>query len=554
MADATEHAAAPSPLAIPIFRMVWIASIASNFGGLIQSVGASWMMISLTDSPAMVALVQASTTLPIMLLSLWAGAIADSLDRRIVMLCAQAFMLLVSVVLAAFSWGGLLTPWLLLGFTFLIGCGTALNGPAWQASVGDMVPRAALPGAVALNSMGFNIARSVGPAIGGAIVAAAGAAAAFLANAVSYLGLIAVLLRWQPVRPERLLPRETLGSAMGAGLRYVAMSPNLRVVMIRALMFGVAASAVSALMPLIARDLVTGGPLTYGVLLGAFGIGAVGGALISARLRRRLAIETIVRIATLALAAGAAIAAVSHMLPLTMLALFVAGSGWVLALSTFNVTVQMAAPRWVVARALALYQMAAFGGMALGSWIFGELSEGHGVSVALLAASAVQVAGVLVAFWLPLPQVEDLNLDLLSRWTEPETAIPIEPRSGPIVVTIEYRIAPEDVAAFYAAMNERRRIRLRDGARHWTLLRDLGDSVLWLERYHVPTWIDYIRHNQRRTHEDAASSERIRALHQGPDAPRVHRMIERQTASLPVPRTPGPREMAAPVTDPTGTS
>jgi len=223
-------------------------------------------------------------------------------------------------------------------------------------------------------------------------------------------------------------------------------------------------------------------------------------------------------------------------------------------LSTFNVTVQMAAPRWVVARALALYQMAAFGGMAVGSWIFGELSEIHGVGIALLAAAAFQALGGLVAFWLPLPLVEDLNLDPLSRWTEPETAIAVEPRSGPIAVVIEYRILAADVTAFFAAMNERRRIRLRDGARHWTLLRDLGESDLWIERYTVPTWIDYIRHNQRRTHADAASSERIRALHQGPDAPRVHRMIERQTGSLPVARTPSPREMAAPVTDPTGTS
>nr|WP_235534977.1 MFS transporter [Sphingomonas sp. Leaf339] len=525
--------------------------MASNFGGLIQSVGASWMMTSLAPSPQLVALVQASTTLPIMLFSLWAGAVADNLDRRIVMLGAQSFMLLVSVALAICGWVGVLSPILLLVFTFLIGCGTAVNGPAWQASVGDMVPRPSLPGAVALNSMGFNIARSLGPAIGGVIVAAAGAAAAFAVNAVSYLGLIAVLARWRPDLPPRLLPRETLGVAMAAGVRYVAMSPNIRIVLLRAALFGTAASAIPALMPLVARTLITGGPLTYGLLLGAFGVGAVGGALSSGELRRRCSIEWIVRIASVALAAGGATTALSHTLILTLPALMLAGAGWVLALSTFNVTVQMAAPRWVVARALALYQMAAFGGMAGGSWIFGVVAEDHGVAVALGAAALVQTAGALVGLVLPLPQIGDLNLDPLNRWSEPDTAVPVESRSGPIVVTIEYRITTGDIVAFLNAMNERGRIRRRDGARHWTLLRDLGEPDLWIERYHVATWLDYIRHNQRRTHADVENSTIILALHAGPDAPRVHRMIERQTGSLPILRTAGARELAEPMTDAT---
>jgi len=549
--DSTRPAA---PFAIPIFREVWIANLASNFGGLIQSVGASWMMVSLASSPQFVALVQASTTLPIMLLSLWAGAVADNLDRRLVMLWAQSFMLVVSAGLALCAWLGLLSPWLLLGFTFLIGCGTAFNGPAWQASVGDMVPRPVLPGAIALNSMGFNIARSVGPAIGGLIVAAAGAATAFLANAISYLGLIVVLARWRPDTPPRLLPRERLGDAMGAGLRYVAMSPNLRIVMLRAGLFGVAASALPALMPLVARDLVGGGALTYGVLLGAFGIGAVGGALASGWLRHRLSTERVVLIGALALALGAAATAVSPFIAGTLIALLLAGAGWVLALSTFNVTVQMASPRWVVGRALAVYQMAAFGGMAAGSWGFGLIAEDRDVTVALLAAATVQIASALLGFRAPLPQVDALNLDPLSGWTEPETAVAIESRSGPVVVTIEYRIAQKDIVTFLRVMGERGRIRRRDGARHWTLLRDLGDPLLWVERYHVPTWLDYVRHNQRRTHADADNSAQIAALHEGPAPPVVHRMIERQTGSLPLTRAPGAREMSGPMTDPTGSA
>lgn len=525
--------------------------MASNFGGLIQSVGASWLMTSLTSSEQMVALVQASTTLPIMLLSLAAGAVADNHDRRVVMLVAQTFMLLVSTGLAIAAWAGWLSPWALLTFTFLIGCGTALNGPAWQASVGEMVPRAALPSAVALNSMGFNIARSVGPAIGGAIVAAAGAAAAFLTNALSYAGLIAVLARWRPELTPSPLPRERVDMAMRAGVRYAAMSPKIRTVLLRAMLFGLVASAVPALMPVIARDLMTGGALTYGALLGAFGIGAVGGALVSGRLRRGLSTERIVRVASLVMAIGTLGVGLSQWMLLAIPMLMLAGAGWVLALSTFNVTVQMAASRWVVARALSLYQMAAFGGMAAGSWLFGTLAEDHGLEAALMV-SAGGLAGVaLLGFILPLPQSGDEDLEMLGRWTEPDTAVPIEGRSGPVVVTIEYRIAAGSVVPFLSAMSERRRIRRRDGAHGWTLMRDLGDPELWIERYHVSTWLDYVRHNQRRTHADLENSQAIYALHQGEWPLVVHRMIERQVASLPVTRAPDPREMADAMTDPT---
>ncbi|MCF8708023.1 MFS transporter [Rhizorhapis sp. SPR117] len=531
--SADENSPPSSPLRIPIFRMVWIANLASNFGSLIQSVGASWMMVSLSGSATYIALVQSSTTLPIMLLALVAGAFADNLDRRIVMLVAQGFMLLVSVTLAVCAALGVLTPWLLLVFTFLIGCGTALNGPAWQASVGDMVPRQGLPSAITLNSMGFNIARSLGPAIGGMIVAAAGAAMAFLVNALSYVGLIVVLLRWRPEVPPRLLPRETLSGAMAAGIRYVAMSPGLRIILMRAMLFGLAASSVPALMPLVARDLIAGGALTYGVLLGAFGVGAVGGALGSGWLRGHFTTEWIVRGSTLAVVIGTAVTGISTMLPLTMIALSFSGAGWVLVLSILSVSVQLSSPRWVVARALAMYQMLAFGGMALGSWAFGAAAEVYGVGLALLGAAALQTISAMVGFIKPMVEAQDQNLDLLGQWTEPETDVPVEARSGPIVVTLEYRIKPDNVIAFLNVMDERRRIRMRDGARHWTLLRDLGEQELWIERYHVPTWLDYVRHNQRRTQADAANSERISELHEGTWPPTVHRMIERQTGSMP---------------------
>ena len=526
----------------PIFRKVWLASASSNFGGMIQSVGASWLMISIAQSDDMVALVQGSVALPVMLFSLVAGAMADSFDRRRIMLGAQLFMLLVSVALALCAWSGLITPWLLLLFTFLIGCGAAFNAPAWQASVGDMVPRAELPGAVAINSMGFNIARSVGPAIGGAIVAAAGAAAAFAVNAVSYVALIVVLARWRPPVDPRLLPRETLGVAIGAGIRYVAMSPAIRTVLGRSTVFGVGASAVMALMPLVAKDLIAGGPLTYGLLLGAFGMGAIAGAMGSARLRDLLSTEGLVRCACIAFAVAAALAAMSTQLPLTMAALLLGGAAWVLALSTFNVTVQLSTPRWVVARALSLYQMAAFGGMALGSWLWGFVLERSDVRTALLSAAAVMLACAAMGLWRPLAKLAELNLDPLRRWQEPDTAVPVQSRTGPVVVTVEYVIDEDDVLEFLGAMDDRRRIRRRDGARNWRLLRDLADPRLWIERYETPTWLDYIRHNSRLTHDDATIPEHLRALHRGPDAPRVRRMIERQTstppAAVPAPGTP----------------
>ena len=515
------------PFRHPIFRAVWITSTISNFGGLIEGVGAAWMMVMLAAPASMVALVQASRTLPVMLLSLAAGAIADQYDRRRVLIGAQWFLFLVSASLMLSTWFNLITPWLLLTFTFLIGCGNAFNRPAWQSSVGEMVPREDLAGAVALNSMGFNLARSVGPAVGGLIVAAAGAAAAFAFNVLSYLGLIGVLWRWRPDVPERTLPRERLFHAMGAGLRYVAMSPHILVVLVRSALFGLGSIVVQALLPLVARDLVGGGSLTYGVLLGAFGIGAVGGALIGSVARRRFSTETIVRLACIAFAVATAIVGMSTFLPLTLLALAMTGASWIVVLSSFNVVVQMASPRWVAGRALALYQMATFGGMSLGSWLWGVVAEDHGVGRALVLAAVVQGAAVIIALPFRLADVEDLDLSPLREFNVPETAVPLDARSGPVVITIEYRIDEADEVAFLTVMAERRRIRRRDGARHWHLLRDLADPNRWIERYHTPTWLDYVRHNQRRTRADATISEQLRALHHGDGPPAVTRMLER---------------------------
>ena len=543
-----------SPLRIPIFRGIWIASAISNLGALIQSVGAAWMMTLIAQSADMVALVQASVTLPIMMLSLIAGAVADSLDRRKVMLCAQIFMLCASVALSLCAWSGVITPWLLLMFTFLIGCGTAFNAPAWQASVGDMVPRTHLPGAVALNSMAFNVARSVGPAIGGAIVAAAGAAATFTVNAASYIALIAVLARWRPAPSGHVLPSESLGIAIASGVRYVSMSPAIRTVLVRGLFFGVGASALTSLMPLVAKHLVAGGPLTYGVLLGAFGVGAVAGSLSLARLKHVLSTEAIVSWSSAILALSSAAIGLSRSLTLTLVVLIATGAVWVIALSTFNVAVQLSAPRWVVARALSLYQMFTFGGMAGGSWAWGELADSQGVSVAFVAAAPVLLLSAVIGRWHRLAQNEDLDLTPLGKWKPPETVVPVEARTGPVVITIEYRIRETDVVEFLAAINERGRIRRRDGARNWMLLRDLSDPEVWIERFTTPTWLDYIRHNMRLTNEDAAVPQRLLALHRGQGTPLVRRMIERQTSELPATAESVADDLAEPFTDPNRSS
>jgi MFS family permease len=524
-------AAPPHPFSIALFRRIWIANIASQFGGLIQGVGAAWLMVQLGGSATQIALVQASVTLPIMILALLSGAVADRFSRRLVMLLAQFYMFAVSAILCVFAFLGALSPWPLLVFTFLLGCGTALSAPSWQAAVGDIVPRQTLAAAVAMNSLGFNIARTAGPALGGAIIAAAGVAAAFAVNVLSYLGIIWVLLAWKPERPPKPVLREDMRTAIAAGVRYVSMSPPIRKVLARGALFGMAASAALSLLPLVARELVGGGSVTFGILSGAFGLGAVIGALVSSRLRQRYTSETILRVTICAIIIGVVITALSRSLPLTLIGLLVYGAGWLIAMATMNVTVQMAAPRWVLGRALSLYQMAVFGTMAAGSWVTGQLAEGLGVASALLIMAVVQSISLAAGMILRLPKVDELNLDLTDRWRAPETTLPIEPRSGPVHVALRYRILEADIPRFLAAMNERRRIHLRDGARAWSLVRDLGDPQLWQEQYSFARWLDYVLHNERSTHADDASLNIVRSLHQGSWPPEVQRMLERQVTN-----------------------
>lgn len=528
------RAATLAPFRSRTFLKIWSASLVSNFGSLIQAVGASWLMTSLAPTPDYVALVQASTTLPIMLLALPAGAVADIWDRRVIMLIAQGLMLAVSVALAVVTYLGHITPWSLLIMTFLIGCGTALYGPAWQSSVGEQVPREHIPAAVALNTMSYNMARSAGPAIGGIIVAAAGAFAAFVVNTFTYVALLFTLATWKRPKPESSLPPESMLMAMSAGIRYSRLSPAIRTVLLRAFVVGALASSIWALMPLIARDLLGGSARTYGVLFGTFGVGAVIGALVSTAARLRFRNETIVRAGTLMFGATAAISAFSPWVPLTLVVFLFGGAAWVLMLSTFNITIQMSSPRWVTGRALAIYQMAAFGGMAIGSWLWGELADSHGLVTSLAVSGVLLFVSTLLGVKAPLPQSEGLNLAPSRGPLKVTPRVEVGPESGRVVVTVEYRVAEQDQPGFVRAMQELRRIRRRDGARRWMLLQDMAEPQVWVERFHSPSWVEHLRRYHRFTVADMEIERRAFAFHRGNEPPKIRYLLERPSGELPV--------------------
>ena len=512
----------------PTFFRLWASSVFSNTGGMIQTVGAAWTMTLLTPSPGMVALVQASNALPLTLFAFLAGVLADGYDRRRIMLFSQSFMLVVSAVLAGLAFAGLLSPWMLLGFTFLIGVGMALHNPSWQSSYSDILPREMLPSAIAVNAMGMNMTRSVGPAIGGFIVGAFGAAMAFTINAVTYVAFIWALLLWRPDLGPKRFPPERFGTSVSTGLRYFFLSPHLLNISFRSFLFGFAGVAMQALMPLVARDRLHGDAFTYGVLLGAFGLGAVLGALGAGRLRARFANETIVRLGFAIFALATVIVALSTDAALTILAMLAAGACWINVISLLNASVQMATPRWVLGRMISLYMTSIFGGMALGSWFWGYVTQVSSLHVAQFVSAATLILGVGWGFRFPLQPFGDRNLDPLDRFNAPALKLDLVKRSGPIQIMIEYEIAQSDVIEFLAAMRERRRSRIRDGARRWSLLRDLERPGLWVESYLLPTWTDYIRFNARHTVADDEVSQKLRALDRSAKR-KVHRMIERNT-------------------------
>lgn len=521
-----------APLRHAVFRRIWLASLLSNLGLMINGVGAAWAMTQMTSSADMVALVQTALMLPIMLLSLPAGAIADMYDRRVVGLAALSLGLAGSIALSVLAHLGLISPNSLLLFCFVIGSGMALFGPAWQASVSEQVPLDTLPAAVALNGISYNIARSFGPALGGVIVAAAGAGAAFVCNVVLYIPLLVVLYLWRRVLEPSRLPPERLQRAVVSGIRYILHSPSIRVVLIRTLVTGIAGGSVLALMPLVARDLLAGGAQTFGIMLGAFGMGGVLGALNVASIRRFLGAEAAVRYCAITMGLAIIGIAVSHMPAVTSAALVVAGVGWLISITLFNISVQLAVPRWVAGRALAAYQAAIAGGVAIGSWVWGAVADIVGVGNALLIAGAVMIASPLLAIWLKLPSSESTNHDATDPLADPEVNLSITPRSGPIIVEIEYRVLQESAREFYGVMQKVQSSRQRNGAYGWSISRDLADPELWTERFHCPTWLDYLRQRNRATLSERALHASAIAFHIGEEPVKIRRMLERPVGSV----------------------
>jgi MFS family permease len=520
-----------APLRHTIFRRIWLASLLSNLGLLIQAVGAAWAMTQMTSSADKVALVQTALMLPVMLISMPAGAIADMYDRRVVSLVSLSIALIGATALTVLAWLGLITPNILLVFCFVVGSGMALFGPAWQASVTEQVPAETLPSAVALNGISYNIARSFGPAIGGIVVATAGAVAAFAANALLYLPLLVALFLWRRTSEPSRLPRERLNRAIVSGVRYIANSPSIKIVLARTLVTGLIGGSVSALMPLVARDLLHGGAQTYGIMLGAFGMGAVVGALNIGEMRKRLSGEAAVRACAISMGGAIAAVALSHEPVLTAAALVVAGAAWMMAVALFNIGVQLSAPRWVAGRSLAAFQASIAGGIAMGSWGWGRLTDAAGVEIALLVSAALMLASPLLGHWLQMPRVGARNEDA-EVLADPQVQLALTARSGPLVVEIEYRVAQENARAFHNVMQEVQLSRQRNGAYGWSIARDIADPELWTERYHCPTWLDYLRQRNRSTQSERALHQRAMDFHLGPDPVRIRRMLERPFGSV----------------------
>jgi MFS family permease len=403
-------ASAWSPLRQPLFRTLWIASLTSSIGTWMHEVGAAWLMTSLTLSPVMVALMQTAASLPIVLLALPAGAIADVLDRRRMLLFTQGWMLASAVVLGVLTVLDATTPWLLLILTFGLGAGAAMNAPAWQATTPETVPRADLPAAVGLTGMGLNVARAVGPAVGGAIVTATGAWAVFLLNAASFLGVMVVLHRWRRATQRKQSPSKPVLSAIREGIRYASQAPALRAVLVRTGLFVPFASALWALLPLLVRYEVKLNCYGYGTLFGCLGMGAVIGAVFLPKLRSHFSTDTLVGGATIMFAAAtAALAEVRHF-GLLCLIMIVGGIAWITLMASFNVATQMAVPSWIRARALSLYLLVFHGGMAAGSVLWGAVTQHAGITVALFGAAGGLIVGLIAMARYPLEGSEQSDL------------------------------------------------------------------------------------------------------------------------------------------------
>ncbi len=536
----TPHAASPlagtssafAPLREKTFRTIWIASLFSNFGQLILGVGAAWEMTLLSKDPGMVALVQSAMMLPLMLVALPAGAIADMFDRRRIALAGLGFSALSAAALTLLAYFDLTTPWMLLGFCSLIGAGVAIFSPSWQASISEQVSPEHLPAAVALGTISYNVARSFGPAIGGLIVLALGGKAAFAINAVCYIPLWIAFLFWDRRHMPSRLPPERMDRAIVSGARYALHSPPVRTVLARALFFGLASAAGAALMPLVARDLLHGDAAVFGILLGASGVGAVLGALFVSDLRDRISTETTVKLGALTTGLMLLVVGRSHSLLLTCSALFIVGACNILTVAMLNVSVQLCAPRWVTARALSLYSSALTAGIGFGSWGWGSVAAHWNVSYAFVGSGLAVMTTALLGWALPLPRDEQADPDSVDIGYEPEVALALTLRSGPVIIEVEYDVDPDRAREFYDVMRRMERVRKRIGGFDWSIARDIANPALWTEHYHCPTWGDYLRMRSRYSQNDLDVQTQADSFNRAGEGRRVRRRLERPYGSV----------------------
>jgi MFS family permease len=496
-----------SPLRIPIFRNLLIADFVSDVGSFMQAVGAAWLMTSLSSSTLQIALIQTASALPFFILALPAGSIGDIVDRRKLILGTEFWMLAVACILVVTTFTHVITPWLLLLLTFALSIGDALESPAWRAIFPELVPKEQLSPALTLNGIEFNLARAVGPALAGIIIAVAGVSTAFLLNLFSFFGVIVVIARWKRHVPKSKLPAETFTGATSAAIRYVRYSPGIGRLLLRSAFVIFFSSAFWALLPAVAKN-VSHSSLGYGLLLGFFGTGAVLGAVALQRLRKAYSVETVVAVATAVFACVLVATALVPQLWILCFFSFFGGAAWTIFMSVFNTLIQLLAPDWVRARVLAVYLFVFQGSMALGSVLWGASAEHSSLAKALLASGIGIAACLLLRLPFPLPEPSG-DLDVWNHWPKPAMFEEPEPDEGPVLVTIEYKVDPEKSEEFLEAIYKNQRIRRRDGATRWGVYYDAEFPGQYLETFLVDSWAEHERQHYRFTVADRASENQV---------------------------------------------
>jgi len=506
--EKSERSVGPwSPLRIPIFRNLLIADLVSDIGSFMQTVGAAWLMTSLTTSTTYVALIQTASALPFFLLALPAGSIGDIFDRRKLILGTEIWMAAVGILLAVAAIAHVMTPWLLLLLTLGLALGDAVEAPAWRAIFPDLVPKEVLPPALALNGIEFNLARAIGPGLAGLIIAVSGVGTAFVVNAVSFIGVIFVIARWKRPARRGALPAENIRGATMAALRYVRYSPSIRTLLVRSSCLIFFASAFWALLPTIARDL-SKNSIGFGLLLAFFGLGAVLGAVALQRARSFLSLENLLSVATAIFAAAVLSTGLLKSLAVLCVLMLFGGAAWIAFMALFNSAIQDLAPDWVRARVMAVYLFTYQGSIAVGSAIWGYAAEHSSAQRTMLISSVGIAACWLLRFPFPLPRTA-LDLTNWNHWGKPAIFAEPPPDQGPIMVTVEYTIDPKTAPQFLEAIYKYQRIRRRDGATRWGVFYDSEHPHRYLESFLVDSWAEHQRQHDRFTRADREFEERV---------------------------------------------